>query len=432
MQVADIDHETVDERSKGIPAGAGTIALGEIGAKGWNILREDLTLPIAVLKESALTGNGAWMREFLALSGSVLAPHGKTTMAPQLFRRQLEDGAWGITIGTIQQLQVARRYGFQRLILANQLVGRQAVRYVLEELRRDPDFDFYCLVDSMENVEALASAAAAAGVGRPLQVLLEGGLRGARTGCRDLETALAVARAVKAAEPHLTLVGVEGFEGLATGASTEERARVVSAFLDFLVDIAVAAENEKLFYDGTLILTAGGSAFYDLVAERFPRAGLTRPVRVVVRSGCYLTHDSKSYAVEFFKLRERSPAAAGIRGGLRPALEVWAYVQSVPEPGRVILNMGQRDAGRDAGWPVPLFWYRPGAQNAPRELGPGYEIVNMNDQHAWVDVPADHPLKVGDMVGSGVSHPCTTFDKWQFMAVVNDGYDVTGGVRTYF
>ena len=83
------------------------------------------------------------MQAFVAQSRVVIAPHGKTTMSPQLFRRQMADGAWAITVATAHQLQVARSFGFQRIILANQLVGRQAIRYVLAELERDPGFDFY-------------------------------------------------------------------------------------------------------------------------------------------------------------------------------------------------------------------------------------------------------------------------------------------------
>jgi D-serine dehydratase len=424
--------ELIDHRFKGIPGSCEPFALESIGAKRWNILREDMTLPVAVLKDTVVTSNGDWMRRFLGLTGAKIAPHGKTTMSPELFRRQLRDGAWAITIGTITQLQTARDFGFARLLLANQLVGPQAIRYVLGELARDPAFDFYCLVDSVENVEALAREAKRAAAARPLQVLLEGGLLGARTGCRTVAKALEVARAVKRGEPYLSLRGVEGFEGVAAGGTRDEKSKNVSDFLDLLVEIALSVEKENLFGDGMVILSAGGSAFYDLVARRFAAAKFPRPFMVLTRSGCYLTHDSKSYKEEFAALLKRSPEAGGLGVGLRPALEVWAYVQSTPEPTRVILNMGQRDCGRDAGLPVPFQWFRPGHHNAPQALGPAYDLVAMNDQHSWMDAPAGHPLRVGDMVASGVSHPCTTLDKWRMIPVVNDVYDVISGVRTWF
>lgn len=432
MNLAEIEGTLLDERTKGIPGGTPPFPLGDIADKGWNVLGEDLTLPVAVLKESALDHNGRWMRRFLKLSGAVICPHGKTTMSPQLHARQLADGAWGITVATVTQLQVARHYGTRRVLLANQLVGRQAVRYVLEELRRDPEFDFYSLVDSVEGVRLLAEAAREHPPGRPLRLLLEGGLEGGRTGCRDVDTALDVARAIHAASPDLALSGVEGFEGLIMGASVEERAARARAFLDFLVEIALSVEKEGLFAHGPLVLSAGGSAFYDLVVERFARAGFKREVLVVTRSGCYLTHDSGMYEEAFEDLCRRSPAARQLSPGLKPALEIWAYVQSRPEAGLAILTMGRRDCSFDAGLPVPLLWFRPGHHTRPEPLAPAHEVTALNDQHAFLALPAKSGLRVGDMVGSGISHPCTTFDKWGVVFVVDDAYDVVGAVRTFF
>ena len=132
----------LDGKTKGIPGGVAPFPLSEIAAKGWNLLREDLPLPVAVLKGSAIGHNSAWMRDFVARSGAVIAPHGKTTMAPALFSRQIEDGAWAITLATAQQIAVARAFGFSRIILANQLIGKQAIRYVFDELKHDPALDF--------------------------------------------------------------------------------------------------------------------------------------------------------------------------------------------------------------------------------------------------------------------------------------------------
>lgn len=419
----------LDHRLKGIPGGVAPFPLEAIGAKNWNLLAEDLPLPVAVLKRSALAHNGRWMRDFLARSGAVIAPHGKTTMSPQLFADQMADGAWAITVATAQQLQVCRDFGFSRVVLANQLVGKQAIRYVLDELRRDPGFDFYCLVDSERGVALLAEAARAAPAGRPLQVLLEGGFAGGRTGARDIGTALAVARAVKAASPHLALRGVEGFEGLFAAATPAETEAQVSRFLDFLLEIARQCDREGLFADGKALLTAGGSAFYDVVARRFREAGLSRPVEIVTRSGCYLTHDSGLYRRAFEELRQRGGASGE---GLRAAVEVWAYVQSRPEREKVLLTLGKRDIGYDEPPPV-LAWYRPGtAPRRPQALPEGHVVTGFNDQHCHMKVPASSPLEVGDMVAFGISHPCLTFDKWQLLPVVDDEYRVIDAVRTFF
>ena len=159
FDLRDIEASLIDETVKGMPGGLAPTALSAIGRQGWNVLNEDLPLPLAVLSESALRHNSDWMRKYLTATGAEIAPHGKTTMSPQLYARQIEDGAWAITIGSVEQLQVARRYGFQRLVLANQMVGARAQRYVIDELKRDSAFDFYCFV------EFTRSGAAACGSG---------------------------------------------------------------------------------------------------------------------------------------------------------------------------------------------------------------------------------------------------------------------------
>jgi len=430
MTLDDIRATILDGRTKGIPGTAKPFALADIGRQGWNVLREDLPLPLAVLKESALTHNGSWMRRFLEESGAVIAPHGKTTMSPQLFDRQMQDGAWAITVATAHQIQVAREFGFQRIVLANQLVGRQAIRYVLEELRRDPGFDFYCLADSTANVRRLAEAAQAAGLNRPLQLLLEGGFAGGRTGCRSVAAALEVARAIGTSGNRLVLRGVEGFEGLSRGASPEDSEKQVADFLDFLVEIAASCEAEGLFAPGPIILSAGGSKYYDIVAARFRQAKLGRETLVVTRSGCYLTHDSILYRQAFERLAQRSPELGHLGTGLLPALELWAYVQSRPEPTKALLTLGKRDISYDD-LPVALKWLRPG-ESKPSPMPPGHLVTGLNDQHCHMTLPADSPLAVGDMVCFGMSHPCLTFDKWQVIGVVDDDYNLVSAVRTFF
>ncbi len=412
---------------KGMPAGAGALPLAAVARQGWNILREDLALPVAVLRRSALERNAQWMRAFCEAADVVMAPHGKTTMSPQLFRDQIEAGAWAITVATLQQLRVCRAFGHRRIVLANQLIGRQAVAAVAAELRSDEAFEFYCLVDSVRGVEILAEALAADPVGRPLNLLLEGGIPGGRTGCRTVGDALAVARAVRDASPHLALTGVEGFEGLNAEASDE----AVRGFLGHLVGIAEACAREALFAEGPVLLSAGGSAFFDLVADAFHGADLQRPIRVLTRSGCYISLDAVLYRRAIERLLGRKPALAELGPPPTNALEVWTYVQSRPEPEKVILTAGKRDLSHDVHLPVALAWHRPG-ESVPRAAPAGHIVTALNDQHAHMAVPVESPLQVGDMVALGVSHPCTTFDKWQALFVVDESYDVVGAIRTFF
>ncbi|MGH6932239.1 MAG: alanine racemase, partial [Dongiaceae bacterium] len=412
MTLAPLDRLRLDSLVKGVPPGRSAIELGAIAAQGWNLLRGDLPMPVAVIKRTAVEHNSGWMRRFLELTDARIAPHGKTTMCPQLFQLQLDDGAWGLTVATVQQMLVARAHGVSRIILANQLVGRLEIATVLDELARDPAFDFYCLVDSIDGAERLADGARRHAPGRPVQVLLEGGFMGGRTGCRTIAEAVAVAEDVRRRSPQLALRGVEGFEGLIGGVTPAEQDAKIAAFIDDLVAIARQCAERKLFAPGSIILTAGGSAFFDVAATRLHNALAGQDIEVVIRSGCYLTHDSKSYRDLIARLMERLPAAKSLGEGLRPALEVWAHVQSRPEPGRVIATMGKRDVGFDVTLPVAEQWFRPGTHERPRPLSAGHTVVALNDQHAHLEIPAASPLKVGDLLSFGVSHPCTTFDRW--------------------
>lgn len=431
MRLDEVLRQPVERTTKGWPSDLGGVLLGEVGRLGLSLLDDQLPLPVACLRENALSHNSRWMRRFLERFQVEISPHGKTTMAPQLFARQLADGASGITVATVQQLLVCRRFGVQRVLMANQLVGRPAIRTVLDELDRDPGFDFTCLVDSVGGVNRLAEEARDHPVERPLQVLLEGGILGKRTGCRTVEDGIEVARAVAAA-PELALVGVEGFEGVVSRARGGGGEPLVRVFLEFLVDLARACAREDLFAPGPVFLTAGGSSYFDLVTKAFAAADLGRETRILLRSGCYLSHDSGMYTQAFADLRARMPEVDDLGPGLRPALEVWAQVQSIPEPGRAFATMGKRDVSFDSGLPRPERWFRLGLHQAPQALGDAFTVTALNDQHAFLEMPDDGPLEVGDMIGFGISHPCTTFDRWQLLYVVDDDYRVIEAIRTFF
>jgi D-serine dehydratase len=426
LALSSLEEQLLQPGVKGLPITA-PLRQGAIGVQGWKLLHGDTSFPSAVLKISALRHNLDWMRAFCERYGVALAPHGKTTMSPQLFGAQLANGAWGITLANAVQVQVAHRFGVRRVLIANQLVARSDVRAVLQLLHDDPDFECVVLADSLAGVARLAEEVATHPLARPLPVLVELGLSGKRAGCRTPEEAMTVARALERA-PGLLLAGFEGYEGLLDDPGA------VEDFIGKLCALVLEADDEGLFGTPDILVTAGGSGFFDLVAQGFKSLhGLSRPLRPVLRSGCYLTSDHGMYQVQLQKLDQREGLAPG--QGLRPALEIWSVVQSRPEPGLAILTMGKRDASHDAGLPVPLFHHRPGP-GAPRALPAGCEIVKMNDQHAYLRLPAgeamDALLAVGDLVGCGISHPCTTFDRWPLLLAVDDDYTVRGAINTFF
>jgi D-serine dehydratase len=424
MKVTNYQSATIDPFGKGLGMVPGvSVHLVDAARLDWNLLDEDVSLPAAVLYADRIEHNLKWMQAFVAEYGVKLAPHGKTTMAPQLFRRQLDAGAWGITLATAHQVRAAYRGGVHRVLMANQLVGKRNMG-MIAELLTDPDFEFHCLVDSADNVDQLGKFFS--DVNKHVNVLLELGVAGGRTGIRDDAQRDAVLAAIARWPDAVKLTGVEIYEGVLQDESK------VRAFLQNAVDV-----TRKLVADGKIerkpaILSGAGSAWYDVVADEFAKAN-SDAIEVILRPGCYLTHDVGVYKKAQNEIFARNPIAKKMGEGLKPALQLWAYVQSIPEPDRVIIGLGKRDAAFDAGMPEPARHFRPGTQ-WPRDIktDEGWEIFGMMDQHAYLRIKPGDDIKVGDMIAFDISHPCLTFDKWRQILVVDTKYRVKEVIETSF
>lgn len=404
---------------KGVP-------FGPRPESGWDLFTAPVAFPVAVLRESALRHNSATMAAFCARHGVSHAPHGKTTMAPAIFRIQLDDGCWGITAATVWQAAMMRGAGVPRVLIANEVVVPAEIEWLGEAVAAG--FEVLCYVDSVAGVELLSEGLARVPGSPRLPVLLEVGVAGGRTGARSLDDALAVARAA-AAVPELVLTGVSGFEGILGGDDTRTDREVVVEFLDSIVEATHAVHAEGLFEPAPeVIVTAGGSAYFDHVVERFSHVDLgDTPTRILLRSGGYISHDDVGY-------NRKSPMGATPRvedgSRLQASIEIWAAVLSRPEPTRALVGLGKRDAASDGRLPVAKKILRRGSSSV-EEIEPIHVSV-INDQHAYLDIDPDDPLAVGDLVGFGIGHPCTTFDKWRTMLMVDDDYRVTELVHTTF
>ncbi|HCS63512.1 MAG TPA: amino acid deaminase [Cellvibrio sp.] len=397
-------------------------SIGSTNELGWNLLNEQVSLPVAVLSQSRFQHNLRWMESFISTYGLKLAPHGKTTMSPALFHQQLDHGAWGITLATAPQVQAAYYFGVRRVIMANQLVGR-ANMAIISRLLQNPEFEFFVIVDSAANVEQLGQFFAQAG--QRLNLLLELGVEGGRTGVRDEQSRVAVLSAIVRYPESLALAGIEVYEGVLKDETS------IREFLRRAVQELMALEAHSLLTAERIILTGAGSAWFDLVAEEWTGLDLGRPLDIILRPGCYLTHDVGIYKAAEARIHASNPVARSMQSSLLPALQLWAYVLSIPEPGLAILGLGKRDAAFDAGLPIPAMHYRPGTE-APVVAPADWQLTAMMDQHAFMKITPDADLQVGDMLALDISHPCLTFDKWRQLLVVDDNYTVIDAVETFF
>ncbi|GAB3207868.1 alanine racemase [Marinactinospora thermotolerans] len=429
--VAALSTRVLGPHDKGLPPAAWGLTVQEYLAT--RPRRSHLPTPLLTLSEAALEHNIATMASWCHERGVDLAPHGKTTMAPELWQRQLAAGAWAITVANGAQLFVARSFGVSRVQVANAVLSPLTLRWLAAELAADPDFTVLTWADSVRIVELMSAALAMEQVPRPLPVLVEVGGTGGRTGARTLEEALDIAAAI-AASPVLSLAGVSGYEGaLAHGTAPEDLERV----RDYLGTLATAHHRIRAAghypEDAVPVLTAGGSSYFDLVTEVLaplhdPQGRTGEPARVVLRSGAYIAHDDGFY-------RTMTPFRRTGDATLRSAMHGWARVSSLPEPGLALFDAGKRDVPFDEGLPEVHYIHRDGGLLPAPE---GLSVTAVNDQHGflrWSDRSAP-PVRIGDELRLGLSHPCTAFDKWGLIPVVDDADSadplVVGLVRTFF
>ncbi|AGL19544.1 alanine racemase [Actinoplanes sp. N902-109] len=380
----DIPDVTLDWRAKGFWLPDGPVGAREFVAARHSLFDGSFTWPLLVVRDSAVRANIATMAGYARQHGFSFAPHAKTSMAPTLLAAQLAAGAWAQTVATAGQALVLRRLGVPRILIANQVLDLTALRWLSTQE------GIVLQVDSVAGVEAVAAAGG-------LPVLVELGHAGGRTGCRTVEAVREVARAAAGA-PGVTLAGITAYEGgLGSAAAVDEllatQKRAAHEIADLLPD--------------EVIVSAGGSAWFDRVVAALGGQWLPgHTVRAVLRSGASITHDDGFY-------RERTPFNRVAEGSLTAALELHAQVLSVPEPGLAIVGMGKRDAPVDEGLPVTAAG----------------EVVKLNDHHTYV---RSSSLAIGDLVRFGVSHPCTTFDKWRWIPVADDNDVVVDILHTYF
>ncbi|MDY7116520.1 hypothetical protein RAN53_09175 [Halomonas sp. SSL-5] len=214
-------------------------------------------------------------------------------------------------------------------------------------------------------------------------------------------------------------------------ASRDEIA-AVSAYGERLVETVKILHGSGVLASEAPIVTAAGSRWFDLIAQAFDEAELREHYTPVLRPGCYVVHDHRLDADAMAEVKARDPHR---QGELRPALEVFAHVQSLPEPGLAIVGLGKRDIGHEPDMPLPLRHYPrdtlatvDGAAIAPST----WRATHIMDQHLFLEIPEDAGLAVGDVIAFGTSHPCLTFDKWRHLLLVDETLAVTESVMTCF
>ena len=410
----DFDQTKIDMVFKGMPLAAQGKSIHEFLKERPNLFSAGFQYPIAIIKKSSLENNVKRMAQFCNDVPASLAPHAKTTMSPQIARMQIDHGAWALTVANFSQASVFLAYGFERIIIANQVVDSETIRAISTKNQTDTcEIIFY--LDSIEGLRIIQNALSELPHGQ-IHILFELGIEGGRGGIRHIEDLSALLEMVRA-EPKILIRGVSGFEGAVPGGSRSKEG--VQKVREFSAKIVKGAKIVAPYViNDEVILSAGGSAFFDIVAEEFIKFGPRS--RIVLRSGAYITHDHGLYESIYPFAQE------ALTRHFLPAMELWAQVLTQPEAGLAVLNLGKRDVGNDIHNPVPIKKY----DNPIEEISA--KVDQLNDQHAYMRFSEDLAICVGDLIGMGISHPCTTFDKWKLIPLVDDNYEVVDLIHTYF
>ncbi|MDH2357563.1 alanine racemase [Bradyrhizobium sp. SSUT18] len=423
------DSQRLSTTTRGIPLVAG-LSIDAIADQHWQPSRGDLALPALTLDETAFAANRDLFLRWCEGAGVAVAPHAKTPMSPELARSLREAGAWGTTVANIQQAAVLLAHGERRLLLANEIGGLAAGRRLGAVLGAYPNVEFHAFADSPAAVAALAEAALIADR-RELSVLVE--LGAGRTGARDRAAVEATIAAVLAAD-RLVLGGVATYEGAVATPDSDETMRAIAALMERTIEtfalVRIAAPRLPL------IISAGGSAYFDIVARALaPVARADGNATVLLRSGALFFADHGIYASALAELDRRGGllvdgARRSAAEDFRPALTLWAEMLSRPEAGLAIAGFGMRDASFDQGLPVPLRVFRDGV--AQQGLAATLSVTRLNDQHAFLSLAPDSTLAVGDVIAFGISHPCTCLDRWRVIFALDAEGMVTRALPTQF
>jgi D-serine dehydratase len=398
----------IEFKYKGFPIDSYGKTLEQFLATKPNLFTSNFQFPIMVLKESALNNNIAQMMSFCDSVKAELAPHVKTTMSPQLAKMQVAAGVSALTVANFWQASIFLNFGFKKMIIANEVLDPMAIAAIAKINKlKQAEIIFY--VDSILALEIIQKHTPSEG---EQNLFIEIGTENGRGGVRELSLVEQLAQRIKA-DKRLNLIGVTGFEGAVPDAARGRRGeKKISKFCQKIVAAAELAYPYKS--DQPFVISAGGSAYFDIVARELNK--FEKPRRLLLRSGGYITHDHKYY-------EEIYPFASTDRS-FQPAIEVWAQVISKPEKGFGVLNLGKRDIGNDLHNPIPIKSYDGQVKSFSAV------IEKLNDQHGYLRTSADFQL--AQLIGLGISHPCTTFDKWRLVPLVNDNYDVVDCLQTFF
>ncbi|HEY2916589.1 MAG TPA: alanine racemase [Candidatus Limnocylindrales bacterium] len=335
-------------------------------------LPPDIDTPALVIDLDIAEANTRRLVAHLAGHGVTLRPHAKTHKSLELGRGQLASGARGLTVGNLGEAEVFVAGGITDLFIAYPIwaAGPKAARLrALHE--RAPGVRVGA--DSVAGVDVLA--AAVAGAGQPLEVVIEVDPGNRRTGVSAAATVVEIARAARAAGLVVAGVFSHGGHGYA---SPDARLTAAADEVRALSDAVDALRGAG--FDVPVVSAGSTPTMLDAVGGPITE----------MRAGTYL-------------LGDRQQAVLGSIGADTIAMHVAATVVSASVPGQVVIDAGAKTLTKDV---AP---YLRGYGAIPAY--PDAVIERVSDYHGIVRIPAGTAApRVGEVLAIVPNHVCPVVD----------------------
>ena len=332
------------ERARGSGKGVGT-----------TMRRDQVRTPALILDLDALDANIAIMADRCKELGIGLRPHAKSHKSVEIARRLVAAGALGACCATIAEAEGLAAGGISGLLITSPMsTDDMLARLATLVLRRA---DVMVVADDPRNVDALAALSKRSG--RVLPVFVELDVGQGRTGCAEVEDAVALARLV-ASHPSLKFSGIQAYWGnLQQVMPFEERKAQVQKRAERLRSLIAALSESSLTPP---IVTGGGTGTHWLDAQL--------DIFTELQAGSYIFLDSCYQPLPL--------TSAG--NPFSAALFVAAGVVTANRPDRVIVNAGLKALATDSGKPVPV-----------RGISQGATYRFMGDEHGAVEFDPSSP-----------------------------------------
>jgi D-serine deaminase-like pyridoxal phosphate-dependent protein len=325
------------------------------------------------------------LREMIGIARGAerLRPHVKTHKMAEIVRLAESLGIHKHKCATIAEAEMTAAAGGTDVLLAYPLVGPNLKRFA-HLVRGYRGTTFRATVDHPESARALS--AAAAGLGRPVPVLVDLEIGMGRTGIDPGETAAELYALVDRL-PNLAPDGLHAYDGQIHDTDLEVRRRAAREGME-----RALALRDRLVNRGLAVprIVMGGTPTFPIHAEMDVPGAEFSPGTIVLQDHGYATH----YPDLPFT----------------PAALVLTRVVSHPRPGRICLDLGHKAVAAD---PTPPRARILGLDDA--------RPVGHNEEHLVLETPQADSIPIGTPLLAIPTHICPTVALHRRAYVIEDG-----------